>query len=141
MKPLDDWKTPAVRDAEVRLADAVSAGYKALTEARRLRESLRAQPASVVSEDDVSALRAAATSRTAPRELRVLAERVAAGDLTWLGILRGDAMADPDVRAAMAPAVERAARLYRAFEEGATFDDVLNAETYDDRPPTIFRTT
>ncbi|WP_436496664.1 hypothetical protein [Actinokineospora sp. HUAS TT18] len=111
------WRTPELAAAEARLAAAVLNGHEV---AARAKAVAAAQRPTVVTDTELE--RAAADG---PPALRKLAERVAAGDLTWQQIANGEAMSDPDVRAATENAARQLGAVYRQFEEGHTLDEVL----------------
>jgi hypothetical protein len=126
------WKTPELRDAEANLRAAVDHGRETIVATRRFKAGLR--PAGRLSDEDVAAIERAAGASDAPPELRALAERVARGDLTWRAIVDGEALDDPDVKAAMAVNLERMGQVYEKFAEGHTLEDVLESESPRPRP-------
>lgn len=120
------WKTRELREAEAALAAAVERGREAVVKAQQVSARM---PDTRLSDSDIEEIDRAARGRSAPPELRALAERVERGDLTWRQIVDGKAMHDPGVQAAMRANLAQLGRVYRKFEEGFTLDDVLEAET------------
>lgn len=120
------WKTQELRAAEAALAAAVQRGREAVARAQQVSARV---PATRLSDTDLQEIDRAARGRGAPPELRALAERVERGDLTWRQIVDGKAMHDPGVQAALRANLAQLGRVYRAFEEGLSLDEVLEAQT------------
>jgi hypothetical protein len=120
------WKTPDVRAAEAALNAAVERAREAIAKAQQVSARLKQTR---LSDGDLRQIEQAARAPGASPQLRALAERVDRGEFTWRQIVDGEAMADPEVRAAFEANAARLAAVYRKFEEGYSLDEVLESET------------
>ncbi|MFE2751046.1 hypothetical protein ACFXGA_03470 [Actinosynnema sp. NPDC059335] len=68
-----------------------------------------------------------ANSPGAPRELKELARRVDAGELTWEDVASGRAVDDEGVQRALQTGVPDLQRAYTAIQEGNDPEDVISA--------------
>ncbi|GAA3881272.1 hypothetical protein GCM10022243_52340 [Saccharothrix violaceirubra] len=80
-----------------------------------------------LSEADLAEIDRAAKAPGAPRELRELARRVDAGELSWKDIASGKAADDEGVQGALRTGIPDLKRAYTALEEGQDPEDVASA--------------
>lgn len=120
----DSWKTPQLRAAEAHLDELATESDELIERADSLPITPDTDPAS---KDHVEALQNAANAKDAPESLRVLKQKVDAGEFSWSDVLNGKVYDDPEVRAAMMTKVDEMQAVYQEFEEGHTPDEVLEA--------------
>jgi len=120
----DSWKTPAIREAEARLAEAEAGLERAIAEAKKVDKAI---PKTGLSKEDVEKIEAFARGKDAPKELRELQKRVDAGDLSWQDIASGRHLDDPSVRAALSAGTPDLRRAYTMVQEGEHLDDIIEA--------------
>ncbi len=109
-----------VADVDARMADAE----------RTSREAAQVQLRSKgLSESDYAEISRYANSAGAPKELRDLARRIDAGELTWQDIASGERAGDESVQRALQAGVPELQRAYNALEEGSDPEDVVAAGT------------
>ncbi|RKT51649.1 hypothetical protein [Saccharothrix australiensis] len=80
-----------------------------------------------LSEADYAEISRYASGPGAPRELRDLARRVEAGELTWQDVASGERAGDEGVQRALQAGVPELQRAYRALQEGHDPEDVAAA--------------
>ncbi|CCH35544.1 hypothetical protein ABZ816_13150 [Actinosynnema sp. NPDC047251] len=80
-----------------------------------------------LSEADYAEISRFANSAAAPRELRDLARRIDAGEMTWQDIASGERAGDESVQRALQSGVPELQRAYNALEEGDDPQDVVAA--------------
>ncbi|MBW4715616.1 hypothetical protein [Saccharothrix obliqua] len=107
-----------VADVDARMADAERASRAAA------QVQLRAKG---LSEADFAEISRYANSSAAPRELRDLARRVEAGEMSWQDIASGERAGDESVQRALQAGVPELKRAYNALQEGNEPDDVIAA--------------
>ncbi|PSL55159.1 hypothetical protein B0I31_105116 [Saccharothrix carnea] len=78
---------------------------------------------------DFAEISRVAHSPNAPRELKELARRVDAGEMSWQDIASGRAVDDEGVQRALQTGVPDLQRAYTAIQEGNDPEDVISAGT------------
>lgn len=130
--PADAWKTPEIREAESSLD-------RSLAKSRELLKKLdkaKIRPTDPSASDaEIASLEAAAKRSDAPAEMRLLARKVDAGELSWKDIAEGRAFNDADVRRMAMSKLDAAKKAYEDFEAGATLDEVIDARTGGENDP------
>lgn len=80
-----------------------------------------------LSQADLAEINRAAHGPNAPRELRELARRVDAGEMSWADIASGRALADEGVQSALATGLPDLQRAYTQLQEGNDPEDVIES--------------
>ncbi|WP_433266542.1 hypothetical protein ACQPZF_41140 [Actinosynnema sp. CS-041913] len=109
-----------VADVDQRMADAERISREAV------QVKLRSKG---LSEADYAEISRFANSSAAPPELRDLARRIDAGEMTWQDIASGERAGDESVQNALQSGVPELQRAYNALEEGNDPEDVVAAGT------------
>jgi hypothetical protein len=109
-----------VADVDARMAEAE----------RTSREAVQVQMRSKgLSEADYAEISRYAHSAAAPKEMRDLARRIDAGEMSWQDVVSGERAGDPGVQQALQAGVPDLQRAYTALEEGNDPQDVVEAGT------------
>ena len=119
--PHDKAKLDAlVADVERRMADVEQTARAASQVQLRSRGLTQA---------DLAEISRFAHSPGAPRELKELARRVDAGEMSWEDVASGRAVDDEGVQRALRTGVPDLQRAYTAIQEGNDPEDVISAGT------------
>ncbi|GAA1994033.1 hypothetical protein [Amycolatopsis minnesotensis] len=121
----DSWKSPALREAEAQLDEALVRSDELQDEIDQM--NLPPLEPRVATEEQVEAVKAQADDPKAVPAMRVIKQLVAGGEFTWEDVVLGKAYAHPRVQEAMATDLGQFREVYQEFEEGHTFDEVLEA--------------
>ncbi|MBB5954481.1 hypothetical protein FHS29_001051 [Saccharothrix tamanrassetensis] len=94
------------------------------------REAVQVQLRSKgLTEADYAEINRFANSAAAPKELRDLARRIDAGEMTWQDIASGERAGDESVQRALQAGVPELQRAYNALQEGNDPEDVVASGT------------
>lgn len=121
----DSWKTPALREAEAQLDEALVRSDELQDEIDQM--NLPPLEPRVATPEQVEAVKAQADDPKAVPAMRVIKQLVAAGEFTWEDVVVGKAYAHPRVQEAMDTDLGQFREVYQEFEEGHSFDEVLEA--------------
>ena len=120
-----DWKTPEIREAEAQV-DRSARAIRELAE-RIEREGLPTIPPNN-SDEIARQLAEEAGKPGASPELKAMKRKVDEGKFSWSDVVRGKVADDPDVRKAQDAAMKKMKAAFKAFQEGATLQDIINAD-------------
>ncbi|MER2091548.1 MAG: hypothetical protein ABS918_02290 [Saccharopolyspora rectivirgula] len=138
---MESWKTPEIRAAEEALEEALLKADEAIAEADQFSASL---PDTSLSQEQIQQIEQLVREGKAPPEIRVLQERIDAGELSWDDIANGRALRDEGVKNAFALVVSDMQRAKDLIDEGHSLDDIIDADPHrapqgfdddDDYPP------
>lgn len=119
-----DWKTPQIREAEAQV-DRSARAVRELAE-RIEQEGLPAIPQHDPDEIARQLAEEAGKPGASP-ELKAMKRKVDDGRFSWTDVVRGKVADDPDVRKAQETAMTKMRAAFKAFQEGATLQDVIDA--------------
>ena len=125
MGPDFEWKTPEIREAEAQV-DRSARAVRELAE-KIDREGLPSIPAHN-SDEIARQLAEEAGKPGASPELKAMKRKVDAGKFSWTDVVSGKAADDPDVRKAQEANMKKMKAAFKAFQEGATLEEVMQAD-------------
>jgi hypothetical protein len=120
-----EWKTPDIREAEAQV-DRSARAVQELA-AKIEREGLPTIPQHDP-EDIARRLAEEAGKPGASAELKAMKRKVDEGKFSWTDVVKGRVADDPDVRKAQEANMKKMQAAFKAFEEGHTLQDIINAD-------------